>query len=433
MILRNVTFAHRKLISHVFVIVAVVISWFWLVTAIAMAENVTGGGKATVAHDARIGGDNNRVRFIADLSKKVPFKVFTLADPYRVIVDLPEVRFQFPSGLGRTGKGMVSAYRYGTFAAGKSRIVIDVKHPVQVEKSFIVSPSSSQPARLVIDLVRTDRELFMAEIKARRMTEGTAEASVKQAEISADSSRTERSASGDHRPLVILDPGHGGVDPGAIGSMGTLEKDVVLRFAKILRRKIEDTGRYNVKMTRDIDTYIPLHDRVKYARNEGGSLFLSIHADSVASNRANRNQIRGASIYVLSEEASDEEAQALASLENRSDIIAGVELPESEDPVTNILIDLAQRETNNLSMFFARLQVSQMKGTVPMHGYYPRSAGFRVLKAPDIPSALIELGYLSSEHDEKELNSAKWLDRTANVILKAIHNYFNQQVARVPF
>ena len=186
-------------------------------------------------------------------------------------------------------------------------------------------------------------------------------------------------------------------------------------------------------MTRDIDTYIALHDRVKYGRHKGGSLFISIHADSISRKRRKRNLVRGASIYILSDKASDKEARALAALENRSDIIAGVELPESENPVSNILIDLAQRETNALSAMFAKLQLKQMRGVVRMHGNRTRSAGFRVLKAPDTPSVLLELGYLSSIYDEKNLKSLKWQKKMAKAIMKSIKTYFNQRVARNPY
>jgi N-acetylmuramoyl-L-alanine amidase len=188
-----------------------------------------------------------------------------------------------------------------------------------------------------------------------------------------------------------------------------------------------------VELTREIDTYIPLHDRVKFGRGKGGSLFISIHADSISRRRRKRNRVRGASIYILSNRASDEEARALATLENRADIIAGVELPESEDPVSNILIDLAQRETNALSLMFARLQLKNMHGTVKTHGRKTRSAGFRVLKSPDIPSVLLELGYLSSVYDERNLKSAKWQQKMAKAIAKSIKSFFNQRVARNPY
>jgi N-acetylmuramoyl-L-alanine amidase len=393
-----------------------------------------GNGKTTgtVAKSASLGGNDERVRFVVDLSKKVKFKIFTLDAPYRVIVDLPEVKFKFHPAQGRKGKGLVSAYRSGLFAPGKSRIVIDVKQPVAIEKAYVVEPKGKRPARLVIDLVKTTKTQFFETLRKRRQQESAAgrnKPPTAKKWINPDSAAPEDDA----LPVVIIDPGHGGIDPGAIGAKGTLEKDVVLKFSKILRKKLQDAKKYTVRMTRDKDIYIPLHDRVRIGRKYQGSLFLSIHADSISKRRRNRNNIRGASIYMLSKSASDEEADALAKMENRSDIIAGEELPEVEDPVTDILIDLAQRETNKLSSLFANLQIKQMRGIVRMHGYYVRSAGFRVLKAPDVPSVLIELGYLSSVHDEKQLNSDEWLDKTATVIAKAVHNYFKERVGYGPF
>ncbi len=393
--------------------------------------------RSAIAKSAELGGDGQRVRFVTILSKKVPIKVFTLTDPYRVVIDLPEVKFRFPPGQGRKGKGLVSAYRYGLFARGKSRIVIDVKVPVEVEKAYVEEPSGGKPARMIIDLVKTTKAKFalrlskrylMADLEPDKIVKKTDPSGASPVKVPAPRVRGD-----DTRPVIVIDPGHGGVDPGAIGAKGTLEKNVVLKFSKLLRKELQATGLYRVEMTREIDSYIPLHNRVKFGRKKGASLFISIHADSVARKRRRRSQVRGASIYILSEKASDEEARALAALENRSDIIAGVELPESENPVSNILIDLAQRETNALSALFAKLHLKHMRGTIKMHGYRTRSAGFRVLKAPDTPSILLELGYLSSIHDEKNLNSIAWQKKMVKTLKKSIKSYFNQRVARIPY
>ncbi len=395
--------------------------------------------KAPIARDARLGGDEKRVTFAVNLSRKVAIRVFTLAEPYRVVIDLPEVRFSFPAGLGRRGKGLVSAYRYGLFAPGKSRIVIDVKKPVRIKRAEVVTVKGKSNARMIIELVQTTPDRFSLGLSRRfLMKELEEEATPKEAKKPQPAKLPSREQTAgknasDKRPLIIIDPGHGGVDPGAIGARGTLEKDVVLGFSRLLKKKLLKTGRFRVEMTRNIDTYIPLHSRVKFGRDKGGSLFISIHADSISRKRRKRNRVRGASIYILSDRASDEEARALARMENRADIIAGVELPESENPVTNILIDLAQRETNALSAMFASLQLQNMRGNVKMHGYKTRSAGFRVLKAPDIPSVLLELGYLSSIHDEKNLKSAKWQRKMAASIVRSVKTFFSKRVARMPF
>ena len=403
----------------------------------------------TIAKSARLGGDTKKMTFVVILSKKVPIKVFTLSKPYRVVIDLPEVKFQFPPGLGRKGKGMVSAYRYGLFAKGKSRIVIDVKHPILVTKARVFAATGGEPARMEIELVKTTKTKFKLSLSQRILTknEDQKKAATKKQEpkkskpdkepvkkTSPKEAKTPKPVQdNDFRPMIVIDPGHGGVDPGAIGSKGTLEKDIVLKFSKVLKKQLLATGLYRVSLTRDIDTYIPLHGRVKIGRSKGAALFISIHADSVSRKRRRRNRVRGASIYILSDRASDVEAKALAAQENRSDIIAGVELPETENPVTSILIDLAQRETNELSHMFAKLQLKHMRGTVKLHGYRTRSAGFRVLKAPDTPSILLELGYLSSIYDERNLKSLKWQKTMAGVLLKSIEAFFTQQVAVNPY
>ncbi len=408
-------------------------SLFFLIALIMMSTTTSVWAKTTVAKGARLGGDVKRITFVVNLSKKVEIKVFTLAKPYRVIIDLPEVKFQFPSGLGRKGKGLVSAYRYGLFAPGKSRIVIDVKYPVLVTKALVMEANGGTPARMEIVLVKTSQDKFALSLAKRNLAKDLSSKITETKKSVSKKKKKDATPEEGARPMIVIDPGHGGVDPGAIGSKGTLEKKIVLTFSKQLRKQLLATGLYRVAMTRDIDTYIPLHDRVKIGRRNKASLFISIHADSISRKRRRRNSVRGASIYILSNKASDAEAKALAALENRSDIIAGIELPESENPVTNILIDLAQRETNELSLMFAKLQLKQMRGTVRLHGYRTRSAGFRVLKAPDTPSVLLELGYLSSIHDEKNLKSSKWQKKMGKVLLKSIEAYFTQQVAVNPY
>ncbi|MCP4935435.1 MAG: N-acetylmuramoyl-L-alanine amidase [bacterium] len=418
-------------------------SIFFLITFILMSTTTSAWAKSTVAkstvvkttvaNSARLGGDAKRMTFAVNLSKKVAIKVFTLAKPYRVIIDLPEVKFHFPSGYGRKAKGLVSAYRYGLFAPGKSRIVIDVKHPVLVTKAQVIDVSGDKPARMEIILVKTTKEKFTLNQAKQNLGKGMSSQKPETKKPASKTKTKDATSKEDPRPMIVIDPGHGGVDPGAIGSKGTLEKKVVLMFSRRLRKQLLATGLYRVTMTRDIDTYIPLHDRVKIGRRNKASLFISIHADSISKKRRRRNSVRGSSIYILSNKASDAEAKALAALENRSDIIAGIELPESQNPVTNILIDLAQRETNKLSYMFAKLQLKQMRGAVKLHGYRTRSAGFRVLKAPDTPSVLLELGYLSSIHDEKNLKSPKWQKKMGKVLLKSIEAYFTQQVAVDPY
>ena len=378
--------------------------------------------KGTIAKDARLAGDRERTRFIADLSKKVAVHVYALGNPYRVIVDAADVSFQMPQGIGNERRGLVAAFRYGLFAPGKSRIVLDVSGPFLIDRSFVLEPRDDQPARLVIDLVPTDEKTFLAKLQEAKQPQAEPvslpipEAPVRPA---------------DAKPIVVLDPGHGGVDPGASSPNGVNEKEVVLAFAERLKEKLLATGRYEVFMTREDDTFLPLKERVAFAQKKGAGLFLSIHADYFPTKI---DDARGATVYTLSERASDEEARALAAKENFSDAIAGVELPEdSDEVVTNILIDLAQRETKNRSVVFARSIVGELAAKGTLHTKRLRSAGFRVLKAPDVPSVLLELGFLSNKDDEKQLVSEAWRARMADSVTAAIDGYFAKRIARVPF
>jgi N-acetylmuramoyl-L-alanine amidase len=382
-------------------------------------------GKAentAIANDARVAGDRERTRFIADLSRKVEVHVFALGSPYRVIVDAPDVNFQMPDGIGKEKRGLVTAYRYGLFAPGKARIVIDVSGPFLIDKAFVLEPRDDQPARLVIDLVPTDEKTFLGKLKETKPPEAPTGASMT---LPRAVTRPP-----DAKPIVVLDPGHGGVDPGTSSATGITEKEVVLTFARTLKAKLDANGRYEVHLTRNDDTFLPLRERVEIAQKKGANLFLSIHADYFP-NKVDK--ATGATVYTLSEEASDEEARALAAKENFSDALAGIELPSDSDEVlANILIDLAQRETQNRSVVFARSIVGELAGKNALHTKKLRSAGFRVLKAPDVPSVLLELGFLSNPDDEKRLTSEAWRNRTADAVADSIDAYFAKRFARNP-
>ena len=381
------------------------------------------GPKPAVANDARVAGDRERTRFIADLSKKVDVHIFALGNPYRVIVDAPDVSFQMPDGIGKEKRGLVTAYRFGLFAPGKARIVIDVSGPFLIDKVFVLDPRDDQPARLVVDLVPTDEKTFLAKLKeAKPPAETTVTAALPQPPARPP----------DAKPVVVLDPGHGGIDPGTSSTSGMTEKEVVLTFAGVLKSKLEATGRYEVYLTRQDDTFLALRERVAFAQKKAASLFLSIHADYFPQDI---DKTTGATVYTLSERASDEEARALAAKENFSDALAGVELPSDSDEVlANILIDLAQRETQNRSMVFARSIVGELAARRgALHTKKLKSAGFRVLKAPDVPSVLLELGFLSNPDDEKLLTSEDWRKRTAEAVVKSIDAYFAKRVARSPY
>lgn len=366
-----------------------------------------------VASDVRLGGDAKETRFVMDLSEKVDIAAFTLANPYRVVVDMPQVTFNLPPKAGEAGRGLIKAFRYGLVMQGGSRIVIDAKGPVRVEKSFVLPPADGQPARLVLDLVATDREAFLR----------NAELEPKPAHAPHPKMPP---VSDDPRPLVVIDPGHGGIDNGTKAASGELEKVIVLDFATILRDKLQQSGKYRVVMTRSDDTFIPLADRVRFARGQRASLFVSIHADYLP---RKEGEAQGATVYTLSENASDAEAARLAEDENKADVIAGVDLTAESNEVADILIDLAQRETKMFSMQFARDLITELKTATRMHKHPMKAAGFMVLKAPDVPSVLLELGYVSTKDDLKQLLSQPWRERTATAVVKAIDAFFAPRMA----
>ncbi|MFZ0065473.1 MAG: N-acetylmuramoyl-L-alanine amidase [Pseudolabrys sp.] len=372
---------------------------------------------SVIATDMRIGGDDKQTRFVVDLNRKIDLVAFTLADPYRVVVDLPQTTFTLPTKAGEQARGLVKAYRYGLIMQGGSRIVLDTKGPVRLEKAFVLDAAEGQPARLVLDLIATDRTSFMRNIALENRPAHSTSIKPSEAPPKVD---------GDVRPLIVLDPGHGGIDTGTKGSGGELEKDVVLAFAQTLREKLESSGKYRVAMTRSDDTFIPLAERVRFARSRNAGLFISVHADALP---RREGQAEGATVYTLSENASDAEAARLAEAENKADVIAGVDLTTEPDDVANILVDLAQRETKTFSMQFARTLVGELKATARLHKQPLKSAGFKVLLAPDVPSVLLELGYMSTKDDLKQLTSATWRARTAQALAQAVDSFFTPRVA----
>ena len=373
-------------------------------------------GPFPVASAVRVGGNQHETRFVLDLSHKVDIAVFSLADPYRVVIDLPQVTFKLPRRAGEHGRGLITAYRYGLVMRGGSRIVLDTAKPVSVRKAFVLPAAAGQPARLVLDLSATDRASFLRTVALQNRDERA--------------KRPRRVAvtpkeSNDPRPLIVLDPGHGGIDNGTHWK-NIDEKDIVLAFARVLREKLNRTGKYRVLMTRGDDTYIPLNDRVRFARQHHASLFISLHADSLP---AKEGHAEGATVYTLSEKASDAQAAELANSENSSDVLAGVDLSNEPSDVASILFDLAQRETKTFSVRFARDVVGQLRDTARLYKHPIKSAGFVVLKDPDVPSVLIELGYLSSAADRKNLISASWRSKTAGALAEAVDAFFAPRLA----
>lgn len=391
-------------------------------TAVTAQERTRPPGSTDIptATDARLGGDTRQTRFVVDLSHKIDIRAFALADPYRVVIDMPQVNFQLPPRSGESGRGLVKAYRFGLVMVGGSRIVLDTTGPVRVDKAFVLDSVDGAPARLVLDLVAVDRATFLRAVAVDNRLPREA----------APKPMLRDSQPADPRPIIVLDPGHGGIDDGTrAGGTGVIEKTLVLDFALMLRDKLEKTGKYRVAMTRTDDSFVPLNERVAFARARQAQLFISIHCDALA---RGDGSAEGASVYTLSEKASDDEAARLADKENRADVIAGVDLSREPDDVADILIDLAQRETKTFSSQFARQLVNELKPAARLHKKPLKSAGFRVLKAPDVPSVLIELGYVSNRQDLKQLVSDSWRSRAGDAIVQAVNTYFAKRIAGTP-
>ena len=375
--------------------------------AVAAAESAT-----VAVKDIRLGVTAERTRLVLDLGAKVDFDIFLLERPRRVVVDLPSLAWPTDQP---TVDGLVQKIRFGQFTADKSRLVIDAKGPVRVAKSFLLPPSSGLPHRLVIDLVKTGNKEFADQVAKDR----AAKRSAKKAAPAPTPFTPKPRKQATSKPVIVLDAGHGGVDPGALGRKAR-EKSVTLNFTRELAKQLRKTGKYKVYLTRNRDIYIPLRQRVNIARKHNADLFISIHADAIK-----RKNVRGMSIYTLSETASDKEAAALAKKENQSDIIAGIDFADQPPEVANILIDLAQRETKNLSVKFANLVVDNARGKTRLLDRTHRFAGFRVLKAPDVPSVLIELGFLTNRSDEKQLLSTAWRRKVAGALVNSVNGFFD--------
>ena len=385
-----------------------------------------------------------RTVFSADLTFAVGFNVYVLANPYRVIIDLPEVNFQLPPGGGRTARGVLRGFRYGLIEKGRSRIIMDATGPVLIHKSYITRANGKEPAHLAVALIATSADTFSRLKKNELDAAKRADAIDTSGAVPRDEPvvrgpggaasdpigalitnrpviipRVKPKRPGRRKRVIVIDPGHGGMDPGASSRKGALEKKIVLAFARELRDVLNATGRYRIVLTRNRDRFVSLRDRVKVARVHHADLFIAIHADSLRNRRP-----RGATVYTLSETGSDKEADELARKENRSDIIAGVDLDKANRRISGILIDLAQRESKNHSIFFAKLVVHSIRPVVRLTKRPMRSAAFRVLMAPDVPSVLLELGYLSNRRDAKLLVTAKWRKKAAQAIARSVHRYF---------
>lgn len=354
-------------------------------------------------------GQNEILRFHSS-SPLTLQRSFALANPPRLVIDLNHLAHGNGVTLdGTQPMNAVRAVRFGQFSPQTSRIVVDL---ASASTSYQISMAAQAITITFASSATTEPPANMAPITSPTYSDGGGFSPMPM-------DKPLLAAREAQKPVIVIDAGHGGKDTGAIGRSGTIEKEVTLAYARALRHALLRTGKYQVVMTRDDDRYLFLPERVEVARRQKGDLFISMHADS------NPNPAAvGLSVYTLSEQASDAEAAALATQENKSDIIGGMDLSVEDKAVAGILIDLAQRETTNKSSALAEMIISTMNPKVPLLKNPHRFAGFRVLKAPDIPSVLLEVGFLSNRADESRLQSREYQDKVVQSIARAINSYF---------
>ena len=373
---------------------------------------VSASAAPLLAFSARIAGDDARTRLIIDFDRKPDFKVHYVANPYRVLIDLPETAFGLKAEE-LEARGIFSDIRYGTMAAGRSRIVLTASRPVGVVLAEVQEEQGAASYRLVIDTAIVTDQAFQALMEKQSWQETAVATSAEDASALLPGSRADG-------PFVIaVDAGHGGIDNGALGGVTrTQEKHVTLAFARQLTEALNKLPGTRAILTRDKDEFLSLSQRVQLARNEGANLLISIHADTLK-----QKDIRGATVYTISDKASDSLAASLAERENLSDQVAGISFVDEPAEVVDILLDLTRRETQAFSINLAQSVVSNFKDQVLLINNPHRHAGFRVLTAPDVPSILLELGFLSNKEDEQLLIDPAWQKKVAGLVAKAVEQY----------
>ncbi len=404
----------REIFRKILFTAVTVLYCFYLMLADVLA--------ATKINDLRIGNQATGVRVVFDMDRRVNYRVFVLDSPKRLVIDLDDadIKSNFPTMINQ----VVEKTRVGKLDGNNKRVVLDLKRAALVNKAFVLEPQGGKPWRFVVDLAFAGEREFNNKAGQRNAITNDSKFTPQESHDkpskswfsfgSSDTSgfKTERAR------IIVLDPGHGGKDPGAIGGSGTYEKNITLAMGKELQNILQKRG-YTVYLTRSTDIFIPLRQRIKIAQNYKADLFMSIHADS-----AQNRQATGLSVYTLSDTASDQEAAALAERENKADIIGGVDLGGNTKEVNDILISLSQTDTRNKSSKYASYLVKEMAKSVKLVKNTHRFAGFAVLKAPDIPSSLLEMGYLSNRTEEANLKRPAYRQRLANAAANAIDQYF---------
>lgn len=369
---------------------------------------------AVLAFGARIAGDDARTRIVIDLDRAPKISVHYLANPTRVVVDLPATAFGFPA-KDLQARGLFSDIRYGTMDEDSARIVLTATKPVKLVLAEVQPDEGGKGQRLVLDAEMAPPAEYAELVKQQRWTAEDTENNVGPVVPAVKGSDF----------LIAVDAGHGGIDTGAIASDGaTPEKEITLAFAKALADRLNREPGIKAFLTRDKDEYLSLSQRVTLARQNHAALFISLHADTLK-----QKDIRGSTVYTISDKASDKLAADLADRENNSDKLAGAETQAPPAAVADILMDLTRRETQAFSISLAQDVLNSFNGQISMINNPHRHAGFQVLRAPDVPSILLEIGFLSNKEDEKLLLDEKWRGKVADRLTEAVRQYRVSTVA----
>jgi len=384
---------------------------------------------------------DERTRFVIEVAKAVEFQVFALSGPDRVIVDMQATRMRLPQRPGKP-VGVIKDFRAGVSSKDRSRVVIDVMEPVVIDRAVLKPASAGQAKQIVLDILPTRVKLAMDkrgdQMRSQAMGLGIKPVTANTASVQpplprqADTPSTVEAQT--FKPLIVIDPGHGGKDSGAM-KYGVQEKAVVLKFSHALRRQLEATGRYRVKMTRSDDTFVPLGERRAFAERNKAALFMSVHANYFSSSR-----VRGAAIFSLRSRVAARLRKSARAKISRSVLSSDEErkirkASANVSTIRKILGDLAAREvdtTRSRTRMFTQSIIRTMSERTKMYGRPDQEAGFKVLKTAKVPSVLIELAFVSNRRDARLLTSKRWRRNVAGSIVDAVDNYFSHRLARLP-
>jgi N-acetylmuramoyl-L-alanine amidase len=382
----------------------------------SMAEAPSSGPLIALSGDMT--GDETRVRAVFTFDREPVLSRLIISNPDRLVIDLPETSFGF-AGPGPKAAGLIADMRYGLMQEGKSRIVMTAKGAFALDLFEVAKSDDGKTWRLTVNLSASSQAAFETLLDDESERRGTTA-------ITAKGDRIGKPREDASKPFtVVLDAGHGGIDGGARGLKGTEEKDVTLGFTRELRDLLTSNPNIRVILTRDDDLFLPLAERVRIARQHEADIFVAVHADTIKA-----HGLRGATVYTNSDTASDDLALAVARNENLSDAVAGLAVESQNAEVSDILIDLMRRETQTFSVNLANTVLGQFEGKIRLINNPHRSARFMVLRAPDVPSILVELGYLSNSQDERLLNDPKWRAQAAELLKNAIEAYADTHGSR---